>query len=149
MSQYHRRSRFGFGLAVLFAALAPAPLRQQVPPVPVPAPANPDVPANRARVRAEVGAKTFDLVWLYYSENRIDADTVYRWSRRLWEADRDSAADKEGRVAAAQAHLERMLRLAAKIEKIRRLGFGTSLDVLGVDYYRAEAESWRADAQAR
>ena len=90
-----------------------------------------------------------ELAWLYYSENRIDADKVYRWSRRSRQADLDSATDKAGRVAAAEAHLARMLKLEAKIAKIRKLGFGNSLDVAEVEYYREEADFWKGDAQAR
>jgi len=134
----------GFGLVLMSAALAPAPPRQQVQPTPPPA-----TPAALAKVRAELGAKTFEEAWLYYSENRIDADKVYRWSRRLWEADRDAATDTKGRVGAAEGHLIRMLKLEAKIAKIRQLGFGNSLDVLEAEYYRKEAEFWRAEAEAR
>ncbi len=132
-----------FGLVLMSAALAPAPPQQQVQPAP------PASPAALAKVRAEVGAKTFEEAWLYYSENRIDADKVYRWSRRLWEADRDAATDTKGRVGAAEGHLIRMLKLEAKIAKIRQLGFGNSLDVLEAEYYRKEAEFWRAEAEAR
>ncbi len=42
-----------------------------------------------------------------------------------------------------------MLKLDAKIAKIRRLGFGNSLDVVEAEYYRREAEFWLADGQAR
>ena len=159
MAQRHPRSGVGFGFALVLAALAPASPQQPVPtpppatpaPAPVAAaarPADADTPASWARARAEAGAKTFDMAWLYYSEDRIDADKVYRWSRRLWEADRAAATTKDERAQASDAHLGRMLKLEAKITKIRRLGFGNSLDVLEAEYYRKEAEFWRAEAQA-
>jgi hypothetical protein len=133
------------GLVALVAALAPAPAtEQQDAPPPVP-----KDPADLARLRAEAGAKAFDLTWLYYSENRVDSEKVYRSSRRLLEAGRDAAADGPARVAAFEAHLERIGRLEAKIAKIRRLGFGNSLDVLDVDYYRKEAEFWLAEDRAK
>ena len=147
MSQHDRRWTVGFGLILVGAALAPASRQQQPPPAPVPA--APTTPAELARTRAEAGTKAFDLAWLYYSEDRIDADKVYRWSRRSREADIAAATDQNGRVAAAEAHLTRMLKLEAKITRIRKLGFGNSLDVLEADYYRKEAEFWRAEAQAR
>lgn len=146
------RSGLGLGMIALVAALAPAaPQQPSTPPPASPAPApalGDDTPAARGRARAEAGARTFDLVWLYYSENRVDADTVYRWSRRAYEADRDAAPDRAGRLAAAEAHLGRMARLEAKIERIRRLGFGTSLDVASADYYLKEAEAWRHEGRA-
>lgn len=146
MPQQSRRWSVGSVLWMLVAALAPAPpQQQQVPPIPT----GPETPASLAKVRADAGAKAVDLAWLYYSENRIDADKVYRWSRRTREADLDSATDKGERVAANEAHLTRMLKLEAKIAKIRKLGFGNSLDVAEVDYYRKEADFWKADAQAR
>ena len=98
--------------------------------------------------RGEAGVKAFDLTWLYYSENRIDADKVYRWSRRLLESGRDASTDKAGRVAICQGHFDRMRRLSDKIAKIRTLGFGNSLDVLEADYYLKEAEFWLAQAKA-
>jgi hypothetical protein len=132
------------GLAALAVALAPAPAtRQDAPPPP------PIDPTGLARLRAEAGAKAFDLAWLYYSENRVDSEKVYRSSRRLLEAARDAAADGPGRVAAFEAHLERIGRLEAKIARIRKLGFGNSLDVLEVDYYHKEAEFWLAEARAK
>ena len=132
------------GLAALAVALAPAPSTEQDAPPPPP-----KDPAGLARLRAEAGAKAFDLAWLYYSENRVDSEKVYRSSRRLLEAARDAAADGPGRVAAFEAHLERIGRLEAKIARIRKLGFGNSLDVLEVDYYRKEAEFWLAEARAK
>ena len=132
------------GLAALFAALAPAPATEQdVPPPP------PQDPAALARLRAEAGVRAFEMTWLYYSENRIPSEKVYWSSRRLLEAQRDAAADGPGRVAAFEAHLERIGRLEAKIARIRKLGFGNSLDVLDTDYYRREADFWLAEARAK
>lgn len=144
MPEFARKRSVGAGLALALAALAPAEPEQSArvdPP-------SSQTPASLARVRSEQGIRTYDLAWLYYSENRIDADKVYRWSRRAWEADRDAATDQAGEVRAAEAHLGRMLKLEAKIAKIRQLGFGNSLDVAEVEYYRKEAEYWRANAQA-
>jgi hypothetical protein len=136
-----RRSLW-LGLMTLGAALAPGP--QEAPPPP-PAPQD---PASLADVRAQAGAKAFDLTWLYYSEKRVDSEKVYRWSRRLLEAQRDASVDKPGHVSACEAHLERIKKLEAKIQRIRRIGFGDSLDVLEVDYYRKEADFWLAQARA-
>jgi len=135
-----RRRSLWLGLAAIGASLAPAP---QNPPPPQP----PQDPAALADVRAEAGAKAFDMAWLYYSENRVDSEKVYRWSRRLLEARRDASVDKSGHVAACEAHLERIKKLEAKIRRIRKIGFGDSLDVIEVDYYRKEADFWLAQAK--
>ncbi len=140
MNTTDRRRCLVPGLLALASALAPAPGQ-------APSPSQADL-AGLARARGEAGVKAYDLAWLYYSENRIDADKVYRWSRRLLESGRDASTDKAERVATCQGHLDRMKLLEAKIAKIRKLGFGDSLDVLEADYYLKEAESWLARAQA-
>jgi hypothetical protein len=136
-----RRSTW-LGLMTLAVALAPAP--QDPPPPPQP----PTDPAALADIRTQAGTKAFDMAWLYYSENRVDSEKVYRWSRRLLESQRDSSVDKPGQVAACEAHLERIKKLETKIRRIRRIGFGDSLDVVEVDYYRKEADFWLAQAKA-
>jgi hypothetical protein len=136
------------GLLTLAVALAPAP---QDPPPPPPAQAAAQAqaaPLSLADVRVQAGIKAYDLAWLYYSENRVDSEKVYRWSRRLLEAQRDAATDKAGLIAACEAHLDRIKKLEFKIRRIRRLGFGDSLDVLEVDYYRKEADFWLAESKA-
>ncbi len=144
-----RRRCFAPACLALAAALAPAP-PQDPPPPPPPRPAaeaeKADLP-KLALARGEAALKAYDLAWLYYSEDRIDADKVYRWSRRLLEAGRDAATDKAGRVAVCRGHLDRMERIVAKVAKIRKLGFGTSLDVAEVEAYQKEAEYWLAAAR--
>lgn len=146
MPRHDRRWAIRLGLILTSIGLAPAQ-RQDTVPAAIPATTNTD-PASLAKIRAEAGAMTYDLTWSYYSQNRVDADLVYRWSRRTWEADRDAATDRTGRVTAAESHLARMLKLEEKIAKIRQIGFGTSLNVLEAEYYRKEAEFWRAEAMA-
>ena len=140
-----RRIRVEIVIALTLTALAPAP-PQEPRPADSPVAAN---PASLARDRAAQGIKAYDIAWLYFEENRIDVDLVYRWSRRAWEADVDAATDQAGRVAAAEAHRERILKLETKIAKIRRIGFGNSLNVEEALYYRKEAELWIANAQTR
>lgn len=144
------------GLA-LTASLAPgprqdpaSPTRPPATPAQVPGGAGPPQPtrAELAQSRAEAANKAVELAWVYYSENRIDADKLYRWSHRAWEAERDAATDAVGRGVAAEHHLDRMLKLESKIGRIRQLGFGNSLDVAEVVYYVREAYLLRAEAQS-
>lgn len=130
-------------MLALAGALAPAPPQDVPPPPPRPE------PASLADARVQAGEKAFDMAWLYYSENRVDSEKVYRWSRRLLEASREAATDKADHVAACQAHLGRIKKLEAKIRKIRNLGFGNSLDVVEVEYFRKEGDLWLAEAGAK
>jgi hypothetical protein len=133
------------GLLTLSVALAPAPQD----PAPAVAPQTPPpAVSTSASLRIQAGVKAYDMAWLYYSENRIQADTVYRWSKRLLEAERDASPEKANQVAACEAHLERIKKLEAKIRKIRRIGFGDSLDVVEADYYRKEADFWFDQAKS-
>ena len=131
------------GLLTLVVALAPSP--QDPPPN---APDVPQPPPSPAEARLWAGEKAYEMAWLYYSENRVDSEKVYRWSRRLLEARRDASPDQPGQVLACEGHMERIKKLEAKIRRIRRIGFGDSLDVVEVDYYRKEADFWLAQARA-
>ena len=137
------RPSLWLGLMTLGVALAPAP--QDVPPPP---PAAPQDAASLAAIRVQAGIKAYEMAWLYYSENRVPSQKVYLWSRWLLEAQRDAADDKPGHISACEAHLERIKKLEFKIRRIRKIGFGDSLDVVEVDYYRKEADFWLAQAKA-
>ena len=145
MNANRRLRSLGIGLLALAGSLAPGP--GQDPVAPPRSAGKPDL-AALALARAEAGVKAYDLAWLYYSENRIPSELVYRTSKRLLEAGRDASKDKAARVAVCQGHLDRMQKLGEKIGKIRQLGFGNSLDVLETEYYVKEAEFWRASAAA-
>lgn len=139
------------GALVLGLTLAPGPQEPGGAPRPGTAAADGEraapTRAELARSRAEAANRAVELAWVYYSENRINADTFYRWSQRAREAERDAATDAAGRLAAAEHHQDRMRQLEAKVARIRNLGFGNSLDVAEVVYYVREAEWLREEAR--
>jgi hypothetical protein len=143
MRRVPRRQSVWSGLLAVAAALAPAP--QDPAPAPAPAPNNLEV---LARARASAAAKMYELSWLYYSENRIDAGDVYGYSRLMLMADQDVATDKAGHVEATRGHLERMAKLWKKVSRVKKLGFSNTLDVNEAEYYYKEAEYWVAREQA-
>ena len=142
----HAVQKSGAGLILVLLALAPGPAQETDDP-PAADPAAKTSVAELAVGRAESGGRAVELAWVYFSENRIDADKFYRWSRRSWEADRDAATDASTRLKAAENHLDRMLKLNAKIARIRQLGFGNTLDVAEVEFYVREAYLWRGQAR--
>jgi CRISPR/Cas system-associated protein Csm6 len=73
---------------------------------------------------------------------------VYAWSRLVLESQRELSDEKANHVAALEEHRERMERLENLVKKVRRLGFGRSIDVGAVNYYRLEAEYWTARAKS-
>jgi hypothetical protein len=136
-----RRPALVLGLLLVSASIAPAP----APPDQGPAP---DLSAMlEARHRAAVDQ--FEETWVYYKQARSDAYPVYVWSRFVLEARFDMSDKKPDRIAALEAHLDRMKKLEALVKKVRRLGFGQAIEVGATEYYRIEAEYWLAHERAR
>lgn len=128
------------GLLLVVLSFAPAP------PPPEP-PRAPDLaPLLEARHRAAL--KQFEETWVYYKQARTDAFLVYVWSHFVLESEFDLSAGKPDRIAALEAHLDRMKKLETLVKKVRKLGFGQSIEVGATEYYRIEAEYWLAHAQA-
>ena len=126
-------------LMVLSFAPAPPPPDQ---------PQAPDLSALlEARHRAAV--KQFEETWIYYKQARSDAFLVYVWSHFVLESQFDLSDKKSDRIAALEAHRERMQKLETLVKKVRRLGFGRSIEVGATEYYRIEADYWLAHEQAQ
>jgi hypothetical protein len=135
-------------MALSFAPAPPAADQPQPQPQPPPQPGAPDLSALlEARHRAAV--KQFDETWVYYKQARSDAFIVYVWSHFVLESQFDLNDKKADRLAALEAHLDRMQKLETLVKKVRRLGFGQSIEVGATEYYRIEAEYWLAAERAR
>ena len=124
------------GLALAAVSVAPAP------------PDTPRKPSALAEARYKAAVKQFDEVWRYYREDRTESFLTYYWSKIVLEAQRDLSDAQADRIAALEAHLGRIKRLEALVLKVRRLGFGYSIDVGATAYYRLEAEMWLEEARA-
>ena len=124
------------GLALAAVSVAPAP------------PDTPRKPSALAEARYKAAVKQFDEVWRYYREDRTDSFLTYYWSKIVLEAQQDLSDAQADRIAALEAHLGRIKRLEALVLKVRRLGFGYSIDVGATAYYRLEAELWLEEARA-
>src|SRR3954470_11618042 len=66
-----------------------------------------------AEARFQAALKQFDEVWIFYRQARTDSFLTYYWSRLVLDSQRDLAGTKAERIAALEAHLERMRRLEA------------------------------------
>jgi hypothetical protein len=135
------------GLLLMLFSFAPAPPPPDQP-QPQPQPRPPDLSALlEARHRAAV--KQFEETWVYYKQARSDAFLVYVWSHFVLESEFDLSPRKPDRIAALGAHLDRMQKLETLVKKVRKLGFGQSIEVGATEYYRIEAEYWMAHEQAQ
>src|SRR4051794_6625862 len=86
------------GLALTTFTVAPAP------------PDSPPKPSALAEARYQAAVKQFEEVWVYYRQSRTDSFRTYYWSRLLLDAQQDLSDTKADRIAALEAHLQRMRR---------------------------------------
>ncbi len=105
-------------------------------------PVEPPPPAPLAEARFKAATKQFGEVWAFYRQSRSDSFQTYFWSRLVLDSQQALSDAKADRVAACEAHLERMRRLETLVKRVRKLGFGFSTDVGASEYYRLEAECW-------
>jgi hypothetical protein len=137
----HHARRPGLILGLLLAVLAVAPA------APEKAPARRRTPLAEARYQAAV--KQFEEIWTFYRQSRTEAFPVYSWSLAVLSSQQDMSETDAELVAALEGHLERMRRLEVLVKKVRRLGFGFSIDVGATEYYRLEAQYWLERARAQ
>jgi hypothetical protein len=95
-----------------------------------------------AEARLKAALKQYDETWTFYKQSRSGSFPVYYWSRLVLDSQQDLATKKSERIAALEAHLARMNELEALVKKVRKLGFGFSIDVGASEYYRIEAQVW-------
>jgi RNA polymerase sigma factor (sigma-70 family) len=94
-----------------------------------------------ARARLEIRRTSFDQAL-----KMGDPGSIYHASTSLLQLEREAAGRPDERIAAYEAHLERMRDLARRFEE--RAGTRPPDIRATVDFYRAEAELWLAEAKA-
>jgi hypothetical protein len=107
--------------------------------------------AENARARAAAAEKAYKGIFQRSQvdpTSPLDVERLYQWSRRWLEAERELADKKEERVAAAQAHLDRMKKLEEVVRGWHRKGLLPPADVPAVEFYRLDAERRLAQARA-
>jgi hypothetical protein len=136
------------GVVLIGLSFAPAPPEPPPAPAPLPREQVEDLTALlEARHRA--ARKQFDETWVYYKQARSDAYPVYVWSHFVLQTQFDMTDKKSEQINALEGHLTRMKDLEALVKKVRRLGFGQSIEVGATEYFRIEAEYWLAHARAQ
>lgn len=105
--------------------------------------------AALAKTKVAAAKTTYEVTVKAFAEGKADAEKVYLWSRRWMEAQRDVSGKQPDRVAAVEAHLERMKELRKTAEARYRIAQAPPADVLGADFSIAEAELWLAQVKAK
>jgi hypothetical protein len=130
------RQGLTLGLVLALVSVAPSPAAKARP------------KSALADARFKAANKQFDEVWTYYRQSRTDSFPVYYWSRLVLDSQIDLSDVRADHVAAYEAHIDRMKKLESLVKKVRRLGFGFSVDVGATEYYRLEAERWLEKVKA-
>jgi hypothetical protein len=113
-----------------------------------------DKAAANARARLEAARKVYqgmmDCGRKGDASFKLSSEELYRWSRRWMEAERDLADKPEARVAAAQAHLDRMAKWEEGIKRTHAVARTIyPYEVSAAEFYRLEAERGLAEAKAK
>jgi hypothetical protein len=113
-------------------------------------PAGPEVSREQLKAQLEAAQEAYRVAEAVYTANEGDAETVYRWSVRWMNAQRDLAAAKAERVAAVEDHVKRMQKLEQMAEARHKVGLpGSPLEANAAKFYCVQAEGWLAREKAR
>jgi|GEM_PF-6818473 hypothetical protein len=107
----------------------PRPVQQPISPQPAPS-----TGPGAAQQKLSFAQQAFGLAHSAYRQGNISADAAATWSRRIYEAQKDTDP------TAAKQHLERMIALEKLAKDRNQQGDAPMLDVLTTAYFRAEAE---------
>ncbi|MBL8625902.1 MAG: hypothetical protein JNK64_31600 [Myxococcales bacterium] len=97
---------------------------------------------TKAEARVAAAAAAFATASTRQQAGAAPVDTVYVWSVRWLDAQREQPLKGKALAAAAAAHLERMVALEAAVTKAVAAGAAPASDREAAAYYRAEAELW-------
>jgi hypothetical protein len=82
-------------------------------------------------------------------QRSFDPERHYVWSKRILEAERQVARNKEEVFTAFEEHFKRMTTLETKAKQFARAGTVGADQVAAVAFYRAEAAVWKERAKVK
>jgi hypothetical protein len=106
-------------------------------------PARADDLVENAKARAAAAGEAYEVTWrrmMAEPASSANFEALHLWSRRRMEAEQEVSNKKEDKVAAAQAHLERMKKLEALVKELVATGVAGKGDAAAAKFYRLEAE---------
>jgi hypothetical protein len=113
-------------------------------------PPAPGAKIANAKARAEAAGKVYRgmLERMKIDPNGPpDPDKLYQWSRRWMEAEQELSAKKDDRVAAAEAHLERMKKLETTFKQLLEKKMVSQVEPAAQTFFRLEAERSLAEVK--
>jgi hypothetical protein len=113
----------------------------------------PDAMTELLEARLQAARKAFEgyteALKIRTAQWRDSSERLYRWSRRILEAEQALAKDPAGRSRALKGHLDRMADLEKRSETFLRVGGALRADVDAARFFRLEAEVWIAQEKAK
>lgn len=85
----------------------------------------------------------------YALDPPYDPESIVLWSRRWAEAEAQAGTTKAARLAAFQAHVQRMRKLEREVQALVREQSLSPYHGASADYHRRQAEDWLARENAR
>ncbi len=104
------------------------------------------IPGNPPRTALEIAAQSaYQATYATYLADRAEVEGIYRWSRRVKEA--ELAA---GKGKAAEDHLQRMQQLHQRVAALFKAGAAgaSAIDLHATEYYVAKAKLAAENAKA-
>jgi hypothetical protein len=109
-------------------------------------------PAEFAKAKLSAARKAYESYWKGRKEGvGFDAETLYRWSRRWLDSQREVNSAKGDQLTAVKAHLERMKDLEKFVKQLVASGSkdGTLAQAAAGEFFRLEAELWLSQAKGK
>jgi WD40 repeat protein len=118
----------------------------------IPERAEHEVPANQLKAQVASARKVYELNLMAFKvgvAKSNDLESLYLWSVRWLNAERDLSDTPADRVAAAAAHLERMKTVEAMANAFAKIEPAGGRHATAADFYRAQAQVWQSQANGK
>ena len=102
-----------------------------------------------AETKVHAARAAYEATFAAFRAGKADAEKVYLWSRRWMESGRDLKDKKTDPATGIKDHLARMKVLRQFAQDRYKAGQATHADILGTDFYIAEAEVWLTRTKAK
>jgi hypothetical protein len=110
------------------------------------------VPADLLKAQVAAARKVYELNIMAYKAGiakGYDLESLCLWSVRWLDAERDLSKKPVDRIAAAEAHLERVKTVEAMAKQLVKGGAAEVRQEVAAEYYRVQAQIWLAQAKGK
>jgi hypothetical protein len=134
------------GLALAVVVLGPLPESRLL------AQAEHAVPADLLKAQVAAARKVYELNIMAYKAGfakGYDLESLCLWSVRWLDAERELSKKPADRIAAVEAHLERMKTVEAMAQALAKVEVVGVRQAAAAEYYRVQAQIWLSQAKGK